>query len=91
MNMDYTNGGTSTKGLVIFAGMQLVNLGALVTDYILVQTRNPTITELSLKYPVVAVLISGIQFIPPFALASHFWYSCYNEYQYFLEPNQEQP
>ena len=75
MNLEYTNGNNSSRSLVIFVGIQLLNLAGLVGDYLLLQTGNQTITETTSQYPILGVGICLIQAVQPISLGLHFFYN----------------
>ena len=80
MDLNYNNGNTSSKSLVVFVGIQILNLAALVTDYLLLQTNSPTITEVSTKHPVLGYFLCGVQIIQPISLGTHLWYTAHPTY-----------
>jgi len=75
MELDYSSGNYSTKNLVIFVAIQLINMIALVSDYILLQTNSQSITYVSVHYPLLGVAICLLQMTQPITLALHFWYA----------------
>lgn len=75
MELDYSGGNYSTKNLVIFVAVQILNMIALVTDYILLQTESQSITATSIHYPILGMLLCAVQLTQPITLALHFWYA----------------
>lgn len=84
MDINYTS--TSNKSLTFFVGTQMLNMLGLATDYILIQTNKPPITSICTKYPVVGVIVCGIQLIIPVSLSLHFLSSRNNNYDYLNIP-----
>jgi hypothetical protein len=80
--INYYNQNYSNRGLVLFIGINTINSIALITDYILYKTSNTTITEYSLKYPIIASSLCFIQTLCPVSLGLHFWYSAYNSFDH---------
>jgi len=75
LNLDYNHGNRAAKSLVVFVGIQLLNLGGLVGDYLLLQTGNRTITETTVEYPILGIGICFIQSVAPISLGMHFYYN----------------
>lgn len=75
MDLNYTGGNYSTKNLVIFVAIQIMNMIALVSDYILLQTQSQTITATSVQYPLLGFVLCAVQIGQPITLALHFWYA----------------
>ncbi len=66
---------TSYKSLSVFVVVQIINISALLADYILFQNKQLTITEFSVKRPVLCFGIILFEIISPVSLAIHFYYS----------------
>jgi hypothetical protein len=66
---------TSYKSLYVFVFVQIINTSALLVDYILFENKQLTITELSVKRPVLCVGIIIFEIISPVSLAIHLYYS----------------
>lgn len=65
----------SSQALTVFVTVQFVNISSLFADYILMKSQLPSITDISVKYPVVGVSILLFETISPVSLAAHFWFS----------------
>lgn len=66
---------TSYKSLYVFVFVQIINTCALMFDYILFENKQLTITELSVKRPVLRVGIILFEIISPVSIAIHLYYS----------------
>lgn len=63
----------SSCALSVFVTCNIVNLGAILTDYLLIKDNLPAITDLSVKYKPIGFVIVLFEFITPISLAIHFW------------------
>lgn len=65
----------SSQSLTVFITVQFVNISSLFADYLLMKASLPTITDISIKYPIIGVTIILFEFISPVSLGLHFWYA----------------
>ena len=72
--MNYSN-----QALSVFVTTQIINISALITDYILIKINLPSISDISVKYPVIGLTIIAFQCISPVSISLHF---------FFLEPSK---
>ncbi len=65
----------SSQSLTVFITVQFVNISALFADYLLMKANLPTITDVSVKYPIIGTTIILFEFVSPVSLGLHFWYA----------------
>jgi hypothetical protein len=65
----------SSQALTVFITVQFVNISALFADYLLMKSSLPTITDVSVKYPIIGTTIILFEFVSPVSLGLHFWYA----------------
>lgn len=63
----------STKSLIIFVSIQVINSTCLIIDYILLKTNNTTITEYCIKYPLLGIPIVVFECFSPISIGLHFY------------------
>jgi hypothetical protein len=66
---------TSSQSLTVFITVQFVNISSLFADYLLMKANLPTITDVSVKYPIIGATIILFEFVSPISLGMHFWYA----------------
>lgn len=64
----------SDSALTIFVTTEMINMTALLADFILKKNDLPSITYVSTTYPVIGVGILLFQTISPISLGAHFWF-----------------
>lgn len=65
----------SSQALTVFVTVQFVNISSLFADYLLMKAQLPSITDVSVKYPVVGAAILLFETISPVSLGIHFWFA----------------
>jgi hypothetical protein len=70
----------SNKNLLLFVGIQIVNIFSITVDYMLQKTGNRTITSYSVEYPIIGAVIVLVETISPISLAFHFFYEKNNNH-----------
>jgi hypothetical protein len=64
----------SNQALTAFVVTQVINIGGLCADYLIIKAGLPAITDLSVKYPIIGTTILIFECISPISLGIHFWY-----------------
>lgn len=67
--MDYSN-----NALSVFIGIQGINIGGLITDYLLLKNGLPSISEVCFDYPVLGFVLISFQIVSPVSLGLHLYY-----------------
>jgi hypothetical protein len=65
----------SSQALTVFMTVQFVNISALLADYLLLKAGLPSITDISVKHPVIGATILTFETISPISLGIHFWFA----------------
>ena len=64
----------SNAALTIFITTEVVNLAAILIDYILIKTGLDSITTVSTTYPIIGISVIAFEAVSPIALGIHFLY-----------------
>jgi len=64
----------SNAALTLFVTTEVVNVAALLVDYVLIKAGLDSITTVSTTYPIVGITIIAFETISPIALGIHFLY-----------------
>lgn len=64
----------SNAALTIYITTEVVNIAAVLVDYVLIKAGFDSITEVSTTYPIIGVAIVAFETISPIALGIHFLY-----------------
>ena len=67
--MDY-----SSQALSVFVAIQGINVGGLITDYLLMKNNLPSISEVCVDYPTLGFVLISFQVLSPLSLGLHLYY-----------------
>lgn len=64
----------SNVALTVYVSTEFVNIAGIIIDYILIKDGLSSITEVSIKYPIVGTCLIIFQMVSPVSLGIHLWY-----------------
>lgn len=64
----------SNQALTVFVTTQFVNVSALFADYLIMKAGLPSISELSVRHPLLGGAILVFECLSPISLGVHLWY-----------------
>lgn len=67
--MNYSN-----EALSVFITIQGINIGGLITDYVLIKNNLPSISQVSINYPVVGIALILIEVMSPISIGFHLYF-----------------
>ena len=67
--MNYSN-----EALSVFITIQGINIGGLITDYVLIKNNLPSISQVSINYPVVGIALILIELMSPISIGFHLYF-----------------
>jgi hypothetical protein len=67
--MNYSN-----EALSVFITIQGINIGGLITDYVLIKNNLPSISQVSINYPVVGIALILIELMSPISIGIHLYF-----------------
>lgn len=70
MNMDLSN-----QTLTVFVIVNFLNMATLFADNVIIRSNLPSITYVSVKYPILGTVLVLLETLCPISLGLHFWYS----------------
>ena len=64
----------SSQALTVFVTVQGINIASLLVDYLLMKAGLPTISNVSVTYPIIGASILIFESLSPVSLGIHFWF-----------------